>query len=73
MTKPYFHEQPYEIAGKAPGKAVMRWYQQPSWCKYPEALNGAMGCWKLVMGHVKNEESCANCDCNVDSDSYGDF
>ena len=65
MTKPYFHEQSYEIAGRIPGKAAMRWYQQPKWCLYPEALNGAMGCMKLVMGKVKDENNCAHCDCNL--------
>jgi hypothetical protein len=74
MTKPYFHEQPYEIAARIPGKAAMRWYQQPNWCKYPEeALNGLNGCWSLVFGKVKDEESCTNCNCNINSDNYGDF
>lgn len=23
-------------------------YKQPDWCKYPNALEGQMGCWSLM-------------------------
>jgi hypothetical protein len=69
---PFFHELPDEQikelleSGMTWGQ-LMEKYNQPSWCGYPNALNGQMGCWSLVdmYGERKNisPEYCKNCDC----------
>ena len=38
-------------------------YPQPTWCNYPEATRGLMGCWSLVDFRIKKEKHCKNCDC----------
>jgi len=38
-------------------------YRQPSWCGYPDALAGIMGCWSLIdAGRIRKKADCANCD-----------
>ena len=37
-------------------------YPQPVWCKYPDAVNGAMGCWKLMEFNVHAPIDCLGCD-----------
>lgn len=62
--KPYFHEQPYEQTCLLTVRAAMAWYAQPSWCDYPDALDGMInGYIKLVSGKVNGAESCLGCDC----------
>ena len=29
-------------------KDVMETYRQPTWCQYPDALAGKLGCWSLT-------------------------
>jgi hypothetical protein len=35
---------------------------QPSWCGYPMAASGAMGCWSLWAGLVTGQDYCCNCE-----------
>jgi len=65
---PLFHLLPaadFERLKKA-GKTwgwVMRHYRQPTWCNYPNALEGPMGCWSLVGRLVTGEAYCSKgCD-----------
>jgi hypothetical protein len=50
-----------------PGLTVgefMKRYKQPTWCEYPEALGGQMGCWSLVLtNRIHSIDDCKNCDC----------
>ena len=39
-------------------------FMQPSWCVYPGALTGIMGCWKLMGSEVHGIKDCKKCDCN---------
>jgi hypothetical protein len=42
-------------------------YRQPTWCNYPDALAGMMGCWSLT-GDNRTEIShkfCSSCECYV--------
>jgi len=46
----YFHELEQKevdalIADKKTIGYIMETYKQPDWCKYPNALEGKMGCW----------------------------
>lgn len=42
----------------------MKRYEQPAWCNYPDALEGTMGCWSLMIaGEIKSRASCKGCDC----------
>jgi hypothetical protein len=50
------------VAEKKTWKDIMENYSQPSWCSYPDALSGAMGCWSLTSLMIKNKRSCSNCD-----------
>lgn len=52
-TKKYFHELSDKdiaklLSKKRTWKYIMENYKQPSWCTYPEALSGIMGCWSLT-------------------------
>jgi hypothetical protein len=46
---------------------LMNRYKQPDWCNYPNALEGAMGCWSLVSlfntRHQISRQYCKGCDC----------
>ncbi len=53
IAKPFFHELSQSeidvlIANKSTWPDIMDKYSQPSWCNYPEALSGVMGCWSLT-------------------------
>jgi len=67
MSKP-FHELT-EAEFKALVKAGnMTWgkcaeiHPQPSWCEYPGAVNGEMGCWSLMDFLIAGPESCTECE-----------
>lgn len=74
--KPYFHElDQSEIeqltSNKKTWADINTLYIQPKWCDYPNALDGAMGCWSLT-DLSKNgsrtkisEEFCKTCDCFI--------
>ena len=68
----YFHELTQEEIDKIPGKTslkrIAKDYPQPDWCEYPDATAGAMGCWGLVLGRVRDQGKayCAQCECNKD-------
>ncbi|MDD5007280.1 MAG: hypothetical protein PHC68_02620 [Syntrophorhabdaceae bacterium] len=40
-------------------------YPQPTWCHYPDAVYGIMGCWSLVTFMVKDKKYCKGCDCLI--------
>ncbi len=50
--------------------AVKRWFEQPDWCNYPNALD-SLGCWGLTFGYVsaQGKEYCINCECNKENAS----
>ena len=53
VSRSYFHEISQEevdklIADKKTIGYIMETYKQPDWCKYPNALEGQMGCWSLM-------------------------
>ena len=66
----YFHELTKEEIEAIPAgktcKEVAKDYPQPEWCEYPNAVYGAMGCWGLMLGSVKDQGKayCVNCECN---------
>ena len=44
----------------------MKIFSQPKWCKYPDALQGYMGCWSLMKGKVHGINDCKDCEeCNT--------
>ena len=72
MKKPFWHELPDAEIEKLIKKKVkigyvLKNYAQPSWCTYPEALGGIMGCWSLTdnfdLRHSISPEYCKGCDC----------
>jgi len=70
MHKPYFHKitnEEYQrlIDDKWTLGKVAEHYKQPSWCGYPNALEGQMGCWSLLSmeRHQISPDFCRNCDC----------
>lgn len=53
VTDRYFHELEQKevdslIADKKTIGYIMETYRQPIWCRYPNALEGQMGCWSLM-------------------------
>lgn len=46
---------------------LMDTLRQPTWCTYPGALRGVMGCWSLMDTWGRRKEIshrfCADCDC----------
>jgi len=36
-------------------------YPQPEWCGYPDAVQGAMGCWSLMDFMVTGRKYCKTC------------
>lgn len=73
MSKKMFHEEfksedEFEAYKEAnPDKTFAEFseeYDQPSWCTYPDALYGVMGCWSLVGCLVTGEDYCRNCECH---------
>ena len=69
MNKPFFHELPQSVIDQMVKEHktfqyIMDNYRQPEWCKYPDALNGNMGCWSLTLHRTKiSREFCKDCDC----------
>lgn len=72
MGKPFFHTQSNQVmddllANKVTVGEIKERYQQPTWCTYPEALDGMMGCWSLMdLKGLRNRISkpfCRGCDC----------
>ena len=68
----YWHEIPYEEQGKIMEESgltteqFLSRYKQPHWCGYPEALDGMMGCWSLILGKsIHCQSDCGDCDCIV--------
>lgn len=41
-------------------------HPQPDWCKYPDATEGAMGCWSLMYFYIKDRDYCKDCDLSID-------
>jgi hypothetical protein len=80
IEKKYWHEIDQSevdklIEEKKDNQFVLDNYLQPSWCRYPEALCGVMGCWSLVDNRpdgLRNKISidfCTGCDCFVQPNS----
>jgi hypothetical protein len=72
MKKPFWHritnsEVKELIAQGKTNEFVMSNYRQPTWCEYPEALNGTMGCWSLTdnlgLRRKISKKFCSGCDC----------
>ena len=65
--KKYFHELTNDEF-EALTNSDLTWgeiaeaHSQPSWCNYPNALNGEMGCWSLVFRKAKIEDYCNTCE-----------
>jgi hypothetical protein len=61
---PFFHllsDAEFEKTKNRTWGELMCLYRQPIWCKYPEALSGAGGCWSLVGRKIKKEKDCGKC------------
>uniref|UniRef100_A0A6M3JP96 Uncharacterized protein n=1 Tax=viral metagenome TaxID=1070528 RepID=A0A6M3JP96_9ZZZZ len=62
----YFHKLAEEEF-KELVKEGMTWgecaeeYPQPKWCNYPDAVQGALGCWSLMDFRIKGRSSCKCC------------
>jgi hypothetical protein len=72
--KPFWHEiSQSEIDGLVERKVTTQFvidnYSQPTWCSYPDALMGVMGCWSLTDNEPNglrtniSPEYCATCPC----------
>lgn len=70
MIKPFFHRITKKefnklIDDKRTWGFVMENFRQPTWCDYPDALSGKMGCWSLTQWPcVKSisKKYCETCD-----------
>ncbi len=66
----YFHELTQEEIENLKGSCekIAKDYPQPDWCEYPDAIAGAMGCWGLVLGRVRDQGKayCEQCEYNKD-------
>lgn len=40
----------------------------PSWCTYPDANFGEIGCYSLIYGMIESKEHCKECDCFVSTE-----
>ncbi len=59
-------EKRYILDSNIPVKEFLKQYHQPSWCDYPEALAGLMGCWSLMVSLTYvSKRYCKNCDCYI--------
>jgi len=74
VTNRYFHELEQTeidalIANNPKIGYIMETYKQPDWCKYPNALEGQMGCWSLMdlnkdgLRTKISKDFCKDCDC----------
>jgi hypothetical protein len=71
MKRPYWHTLPddlvdhlFKVGGITWGEVVEN-YDQPPWCQYPQALNGALGCWTLTDAATRTKITarfCAKCE-----------
>lgn len=75
-NKPFFHELSDSeleslVSEKVTWNDVKDRFIQPAWCDYPDALDGAMGCWSLVgysepgvpmWKRIRCIEDCSDCD-----------
>lgn len=56
----------YALKRRWSWKKFERYYKQPPWCNYPDALRFGMGCWSLVgYGSETNKwhkDKCPNCE-----------
>jgi hypothetical protein len=66
--KLYWHQLPdsvvdhlFDIGGITWGDIVEN-YSQPPWCQYPQALNGALGCWSLVDTKLRHTITAKLCE-----------
>jgi hypothetical protein len=64
----YCHELTKEELGKIIEKGITycqfaKDYPQPTWCTYPDATEGPMGCSSLMGFYVTGEDYCKDCDC----------
>ena len=64
----YFHELTKEGFGalveqEMTYKECAELYPQPSWCSYPDAIYGEMGCMSLTSFRIKDWRSCCGCEC----------
>lgn len=68
-NRKYFHELSDKevkalIDSKPTWEYMNKHYKQPSWCTYPNALNGIMGCWSLILARGEiSPEFCKACEC----------
>jgi len=73
VTNRYFHELEQKevddlITDKKTVGYIMETYKQPFWCRYPNALEGEMGCWSLMdlskdgLRTKINRDFCKECD-----------
>lgn len=70
--KRYIEVYEYALKRKWTWKKFKRYYRQPPWCNYPDALIGDMGCWALTQAYYMNDEykknlyknKCSTCDCS---------
>lgn len=65
--KKYFHEltkAEYDalIGSGMTWGGLMEQYDQPPWCRYPDALEGQLGCYKLLLGKVHDRADCVHCE-----------
>ncbi len=64
----YFHELTEQefresIMGEFTWSQLAEQYPQPTWCAYPDATEGVMGCWSLMEFGTVNEKYCSGCEC----------
>ena len=66
--KPFFHrlsvrKQHEALTSSMTVREFMEAFRQPRWCNYPEALEGVLGCWSLIIpGRIRRQQDCVNCD-----------
>lgn len=65
----YFHELTVEefqvlVKARLTWEQVAIDYPQPTWCRYPQAVQGPWGCNSLMAHLVTNETFCNSCDCS---------
>ena len=61
----------YAVLRRWSWKRLYKYYKQPSWCNYPEALHGKMGCWTLVGIGAETRGRCNDkCKTCSESDYY---
>ena len=66
----YFHEltkKEYKklVKEKITYAELAKRHPQPKWCNYPNATEGAMGCWSLTDFKIAQKEDCKGCECLI--------